>query len=312
MSKYKFVVFATTLFGLLIGPVGLAQDGSTGTPPSEGTSDDPCTKAIKNLEGGKDINGQPLKNGDTLDHYVALAILDACKIRVSATKGRIKPNHCKDKDGNKVSGCTSLKDVKKDTVLGVVKLDQAVREWHSKQAPNSKCASGRLVISGATEVGHSTKGTYNHGNGYKLDFGFGSSPTNKNCLSEYLYSNWKFDGFRVIKGDLAADKISTETVTTIEEKDKTKTDIKGFCKNGTTVKYMPTGGIPAGAKKKSAKILILGSHDGIRMVSGDGKVNAVLEQSHEHWDITFQGPDISSSGGSNSVTLPPKPCGKTP
>ena len=53
------------------------------------------------------------------------------------------------------SNCTSLDQIMKATVNGIITLHSA-----------SGCA---ITITGGTEVGHAASGTYSHYNGYKVD-----------------------------------------------------------------------------------------------------------------------------------------------
>lgn len=303
MQKYS-LIFAVVAASLLWGPVGTAQDNPNNSPQ------DACAQAISNLEGGKDVDGQDLAQGDKLGHSTSIAFLKACNIKVDSTKGPdyVKDNHCSSVCTATKCPCTSMADARKNTVLGAMKLATAVREWHSESSEGENeagrdpsCATKELVMTGGTELGHSTKGTQTHYNGYKLDFGL-KTPANK-CISSYLYSKWEFDGFRISKGDVLINQISDGTVTVKKEKDETETKIKGFCLNGSVLKYLPASG------GDSVTYATLDKHDGVRMVAGDA--DAVLEQKPQHWDITFRGPSINPSGRSNPISPKIESCGKT-
>jgi hypothetical protein len=47
-----------------------------------------------------------------------------------------------------------------------------------------------LTITGGTEVGHSTRGTKSHQNGYKLDIGL------NNCVNSYITGRFRNSGVR--------------------------------------------------------------------------------------------------------------------
>jgi uncharacterized membrane protein HdeD (DUF308 family) len=69
-----------------------------------------------------------------------------------------------------ISTCTSLDGVQPNTINRIVELQAAVG------AP--------IVITGGTETGHSTRGDYNHGTGYKIDL------RTTDELNKYITSNY--------------------------------------------------------------------------------------------------------------------------
>ena len=248
--------------------------------------------------------------------------MNACAITVTSSVGEkgLADNHCRDYKLNGVGNtciatckgdygikgvacvckCTSMTDVRRDTVLGVMQLSNNVREWHAEE--DNQCANSGLVVNGGTEVGHSRLNDQGHFAGYKLDFGT-SYPENS-CLTEYLYENWEFVGFRRNSsngGNLKLNEISDGTITVGKERDNQPAQIKGICEAGKSTKYLPAGG-------GNAVTIHLGNHDGIQL---DAKgANAVLEKpsSGTHWDITFLSSDVSPTGNKSSIDLPLQAC----
>ncbi|MEU1229409.1 hypothetical protein [Streptomyces sp. NPDC005828] len=74
-------------------------------------------------------------------------------------------------------GCTSFTNINRATVAGAVAFKKA-----------SRCT---VVITGGTEVGHSTRGTYTHRSGYKVDMSVRTS-----CLDTYITKHYKKAGTR--------------------------------------------------------------------------------------------------------------------
>lgn len=80
----------------------------------------------------------------------------------------VSSGSCSDKNNPK---CTSLDGVRDQTIDRIKELQSTV--------------GVPLVITGGTEVGHSEKGEYTHGNGYKIDI----RPTP--ALNDYIYENFE-------------------------------------------------------------------------------------------------------------------------
>ncbi|MFF2773994.1 hypothetical protein ACFVU3_03725 [Streptomyces sp. NPDC058052] len=74
-------------------------------------------------------------------------------------------------------GCTSFTGINRATVAGAIAFKKA-----------SRCT---IVITGGTEVGHSTRGAYTHGKGYKVDMSVRTS-----CLDTYIKKHYKRAGTR--------------------------------------------------------------------------------------------------------------------
>ena len=87
------------------------------------------------------------RSGSPLTQAQAEALLKPQGITAYSSGG------CTDKTK---SNCTSYNGILSGTVNGVITLKNA-------------SGASSLVITGGTEVGHSTSGTYSHANGYKVD-----------------------------------------------------------------------------------------------------------------------------------------------
>ncbi|CAN5437697.1 hypothetical protein BH11ACT8_BH11ACT8_33410 [soil metagenome] len=74
------------------------------------------------------------------------------------------------------STCTSFDGIRQATIDGAITLKSA-----------SGCA---LQITGGTEVGHSTNGTYTHYNGYKLDV------HRTTCVDSWVTGHYSYSGLR--------------------------------------------------------------------------------------------------------------------
>lgn len=99
--------------------------------------------------------------GTPIDQSTASASFPADKFTVSSS------GNCSDKNNMK---CTSFDGIRPTTVSRIVELQNAV--------------GTPFTITGGTETGHSEKGTYSHGNGYKVDI----KPVPE--LNSYIYKNF--------------------------------------------------------------------------------------------------------------------------
>jgi hypothetical protein len=70
---------------------------------------------------------------------------------------------------------TTLEGMKQATVDELIRMKNECDAWMKKYYPNENKGQCNVFITGGTENGpHSNKGTCNHGNGYKADFGLNS------------------------------------------------------------------------------------------------------------------------------------------
>lgn len=128
-------------------PVAYSRPGaSSPNPGSDATT--PTTPTTPPAEG-------------ELTQAEAEALLANRNITVSSSGG------CTDASR---SNCTSLEGVRANTLNRIIELQSQVG------AP--------LIITGGTETGHSERGQYTHGNGYKIDLA--TTP----ALNNYIYSNF--------------------------------------------------------------------------------------------------------------------------
>ena len=114
-------------------------------------------------------------SGQKLSQSVASSYVQNAGISVYSSGG------CTDASNSR---CTSLSNVNCKTIAGILAYKAA-----------SKCA---ITITGGTEVGHSTSGTFTHGNGYKLDISL-SDCNNKYIQTQFTYSGIRGDGAHLYK-----------------------------------------------------------------------------------------------------------------
>ncbi|PAA73801.1 hypothetical protein BOX15_Mlig029566g1 [Macrostomum lignano] len=114
--------------------------------------------------------------GTKLSHKAAWAMCSVSGIGIRSSTGRIG---CRD------VGCTSLEQVRCNTVIDIVAFKKA-------------CGCQSVVITGGTEKGHAS-GKYSHYNGYKLDIALNS------CISSYIQANFRYSGKRPGGAELYTD-----------------------------------------------------------------------------------------------------------
>lgn len=130
---------------------GLAADGVVGPQTWQAL-----------VSGGGDTGGA------TLTHAQAVSLLRSAGITQIVSSG-----NCSDRNR---PTCTSLDGVRRTTIDGLIAFRRA-----------SGCD---LVVTGGTEVGHSTTGPYTHGNGHKIDV------RRTSCVTTYIQRHYTRAGTR--------------------------------------------------------------------------------------------------------------------
>lgn len=151
--------------------------------PIDGTFGSSTVTAVKSFQTSKGLTSDGIVGpntwsalvGGTPDGGGTSTYLSDAEARAMLTNAGIpvvSSGNCTDRN---TSTCTSLEQIRRNTINGTIKFKQA-----------SGCA---VTVTGGTETGHSG-GTYSHWNGYKIDI------SRTTCVTNYIKANYTFIGNR--------------------------------------------------------------------------------------------------------------------
>lgn len=171
LNYLKTIVFATPF---LFSSLGLFAKSGTNNPDSL------ATKA--NTEVDTSRNNLKILNSETkvphiFSHQEALEILQSASQNSGVVLEIRSSGGCDDKEN---PACTSLDGIRESTLKGVSEL---LKELNLN-------GINAVIITGATETGHSRKGDHTHFNGYKVDFALDPK------LNTHVEGKWKYIGVR--------------------------------------------------------------------------------------------------------------------
>ncbi len=153
---------------------GLFAKSGTNNPDSLSTQ---ANIAVDTNRHNLNFLNQETSASHILNHQEAFEILQLASQNSAVSLEIRSSGGCNDK---KNPTCTSLDGIRESTLTGVTEF---LKELQAN-------GINAVIITGATETGHSEKGDHTHSNGYKVDFALDGG------LNRHIEEKWEYNGVR--------------------------------------------------------------------------------------------------------------------